>query len=155
MFNHYYFVIASVHLISSGIMALREDIHCPGDSNVTYNCFIESNSENMYLEWELSPPGRTPIRIMYGSDNTSELNVPRMLDSIGSVMFTNYTAPQDLGSTVDSGYIESTLIVILFDVSLNGIAVKCATDIANATELALFNTSGEFSTYMHVVLAHY
>ena len=122
---------------------------------MTYKCFIESNSDNLYLEWELSPPGRTPISITYSSDNISELDVPRMLDSIGSVVFTNFTAPQDLGLIVNDGYIESTLMITLVDVSLNGITVKCKTDIDSATELALFNTSGEFSSGIKIKEGEY
>lgn len=137
-------VTASVNLINLGIMASREDIHCPGESNVTYNCSIESNSENLYLEWEISLPGM-PLRIIYGSDNISELNVPRMLDAIGSVVFTYYRAPVRLEFTVDEGFIMSTLTINLLDVSMNGINVKCKTESGNATELAWFNTSCEFS----------
>ena len=126
-------VIASVDLINSG------DGRCPG----TYTCSIEANSENVYLEWEISPLGKPPIRIMYGSGNTSEKNVPRMLDSIGSVVFTEYTAPQHLGLSVADGYIESTLTISLL--SMNGTTVKCGTNINNAVKMTLFNTSGKIS----------
>ena len=110
----------------------REDIVCPGDT-VTLLCFIQSNSENLYLEWEITLPGANrPIRVTYNSEATSDINVTRNLDMIGSVTLTNYTHTQEL----DSGYFESTLTVA----PKPWIIVKCATDIRY--EMFVFNVSG-------------
>lgn len=118
--------------------ASREDIDCPGD-NITHTCSILSNSEDLFLKWVISPPEVTPIQVTYDSNNISEINVTRNLDMIGSVVLTRYIPPDGI---VMDGYIESTLTITLLSADVNRIGVMCATDIVNATEFALFNTSG-------------
>ena len=128
--TYFLFVVASVNL----------QINCARDM-VMLLCFVRSNSENPYLEWEVTLPGANEsIRVSYRSIVLSDINVVRNLDKAGFITLTNYIPPQKVNSQVLNGYIESAItLTTLMDRS--GVVVKCATDLNQEMTLVL-NTSG-------------
>ena len=95
-----------------------------------FNCSIQSNSEYIYLTWEIAFPGETPVEFTFA--NSSTQNVTMDYGTGISAVFTEYTRDQ---------YIESILMLTLLPPH-NGTAVNCHTDIQSAMELAVFETPG-------------
>jgi hypothetical protein len=133
-----------VNLQSTEIQVLRDDINCPGDI-LMYNCSITSNSENLFLAWEYIVPGAAPVRVIYSSENTSDINVTTTLNNVGDVVLTHYIHSQENQSInlITDGYIESIFMVTLTRPDLYEAIVRCATDFDNVTS-HIFNTSGMF-----------
>ena len=96
-----------------------------------FNCSIQSNSEYIYLTWEIAFPGESPVEFTF--DNSSTQNV--MMDyGVGiSAVFTDYTIDE---------YIESNMVVTVLRQNVNETVVTCQTDVQNSTQLALFDISG-------------
>ncbi len=97
---------------------VRSDIDCPGDT-LSYNCSVQSNSENVHLTWTITLPNKMTMVITY--DSTSRLNESNYLDESISTILTDIRSDE---------YIESVLTVtLLSNVSLNGSRIEC--NIAN------------------------
>ncbi len=111
----------------------RGDIDCPNDV-ITYNCSIQTNSENIFLIWEFTfPNGTQPQRVAYNSSST--LQLPTTLGMGFEVRLTDY---------VQDEYIESVVKLTLMTdvVNVNGIVLECSTDIADAEVTVVVRTSG-------------
>ena len=117
---------------SATVELTASPIDCPGEAEI-FNCSILSNSEYIYLTWEIVFPGETPVEFTF--DNSSTQNVT-MDYGTGvppiSAVFTKYSRDE---------YIESILLLTLLPLH-NGTAVNCHTDIQNVTELVHFETPG-------------
>ncbi len=111
----------------------REDIDCPNDV-ITYNCSIQTNSENIFLLWEFTfPNGMQPQRVMYNSSST--LQLPTTLVGMGfQVRLTDYVLDKYIESVVE--------VTLIMDVDVNRIVLGCSTDIADAEVTVIVNTSG-------------
>lgn len=128
--------IASMDLTSSRNMS-EDRIDCPGDT-ILYNCSITSNSEDLYLQWEVILPNMHLITTVF--DGTALDGIADDLDMNISATLTRYTRDE---------YIESTLILTLLrGVNMNGTIINCLSNIVNGTELAQFNTSGIMPSFV-------
>ena len=96
-----------------------------------FNCSILSNSEYIYLTWEITFPGETPV--LFTFDNSSTQNV--MMDyGVGiSAVFTEYSRDE---------YIKSNVQLTVLQEDMNGTVVTCRTDVQSTMQSALFETSG-------------
>jgi hypothetical protein len=118
------------------------DIECPGDV-ITYNCSIESNSENVQLTWEITLPDETSFTITHS--NITMPNMDHLGTGITSVL-TRY---------IKDEYIESLLhVTILQNVSMNGTQVVCRSEALDTeTDIILINTSGNMIVVMYTLLS--
>ncbi len=112
---------------------VRSDIDCPGDT-LSYNCSIQSNSENVHLTWMITVPDNMPIVIAY--DSTSMLNENNYFDESITTILTDYRSDE---------YIESVITVtFLGNVSLNESRIECRiADLSSDSMLVPFVTSGK------------
>ncbi len=112
---------------------IRSDIDCPGDT-LSYNCSVQSNSENVHLTWTITIPNNMPIDITY--DSTSMLNESEYFDESITSILTDIRSDE---------YIESVLTVtLLSNVSLNKSRIECnIADLGNNSILVLVITSGK------------
>ena len=107
-----------------------------------FNCSIQSNSEYIYLTWEITFPRETPIEFTF--DNSSTQNVMMDYDFGISAVFTEYTRDE---------YIESNLQLMVLRQDINGTVVTCRTDVQSTTHIALFDISGmldQFQPAMYI-----
>lgn len=93
----------------------RPDIECPGDT-IPYKCSIQSNSENIFLRWQVSIPGQIPLTITY--DSTS---MPNSNEALSAHVRSTLT------SFVSQSYVESVIEVeVPRGVSFNNTMVECS-----------------------------
>ena len=125
------YYVASVSLTPLQHVESREDISCPGDS-MSFNCSIESNSENIVLEWHVNIHGQIPINITYNRNS-----------SANSVSMLNRYINSSLGQYVEDQYIDSTLgISVLPFESPVMLTIQCSIDqLDNDTKDVLINSS--------------
>ena len=74
----------------------RPEIDCPGDT-ISYNCFVQSNSETVHLTWRATLPGVMPANITY--DNSSEPNTEYIFHPF-SIILTEYRSDEYAASTL-------------------------------------------------------
>ncbi len=112
---------------------VRSDIDCPGDT-LSYNCSIQSNSENVHLTWTITLPDNIPIVITY--DSISMLNESNYFDENITTILTDFRSDE---------YIESVITVtFLGNVSLNESRIECnIADLSSESILVLVVTSGK------------
>ncbi len=143
-----YFPLVSVSLNQLERNRSRPDIDCPGDT-ISYNCSIQSNSENVHLEWSISPVFPGDFFIMH--DNTSMLYKRDNISMGFTSLLTQYRSDE---------YIESIIIfTVLTNVTLNFnlTALLCATEnfLTFRVSRVIFNTSGitTIATYYYTCRA--
>ena len=111
-----------------------EAIDCPGDT-VSYNCSIESNTEDLHLLWTIEFPdtfGNT-IEVIYSDD--SLLNLGRV-DSLDMNVSTTLVE-------IREGFIQSFITLTVLNASMNGTIVKCSiADLDSDAVTIIVNTSG-------------
>ena len=106
----------------------RKEIDCPGDI-ISYNCSIESNSEEIQLTWRVTIPEQMPVEITYSNLSTSATP----LTSYISTSVTGFQSEQ---------YIHSYLEITVHLNIPTEIMLECfMTDLGNDTEIVLINTS--------------
>lgn len=128
-------IAATVNLVLLEQEKMSTEIDCPGDT-ITFNCSIESNTEDLHLVWTLTFPKMLPFEVLYDGTNLTfdavddnEMNVTTSL----------------LNYDILDGYIESviTLTVLDANVSMDGTAVECSiADLDYKNITLLINTSG-------------
>ena len=90
---------------------------CPGDT-ISYNCSVQSNSENLQLTWRVTLPGMMPVNRTY--DGTSSRNTA---DNLGVNIITT------LITYYSEEYIESTItLTLLMDFVTNGTILECISE---------------------------
>ena len=97
-------------------------------------CSVQSNSENVELEWLVTFPGQdTIIMILYTND--SERNAVDYLPMNLTARLTQYR--------MDEGVESEIVLTVLRNVSMNGTIVECMSeDLASEVEIVYVNTSG-------------
>ena len=112
---------------------VRSDIDCPGDT-LSYNCSIQSNSENVHLTWTITLPEKMPIIITY--DSTSMLNENAYFDESITTILTDFRSDENIESVM--------IMTLLRNVSLNESRIECSiADLSSDTILVLVITSGK------------
>ena len=106
----------------------RLGIECPGDT-IPYRCSVQSNSENVQLEWIVTFPGQDAIMISYAND--SERNTVEYFPmNISAIQYRT-------DERVDSE------IVLTVQRNVTMIMLECRSEgLASQTETVYVNTSG-------------
>ncbi len=124
---------------------VRPEIDCPGDT-LSYNCSIQSNSENVHLTWTITLPDNMPIVITY--DSTSILYESNYSDESVTTILTEFRSDE---------YIESVMTVTLLrNVSVNDSRIECnIADLSSDSILVLVVASGNFQDHYNLCIHLY
>ena len=124
---------ANVYLGFLGNEMKLEAIDCPGDT-VSYNCSIESNTEDLHLVWTVEFPDPFEIlEMVYTDDPLVHLGDVDLLDMDVSTILVE----------TREGFIHSNITLTVLNASMNGTIVKCSIADLDSDDVTIFiNTSG-------------
>ncbi len=107
-----------------------EEIDCPGDT-LSYNCSIESNTENLHLTWSVEFPDQLPIEITYDYDSSMAVDLMDDMDITSTLV------------DIRDGYIQSVITLVVLNASMNGTTVECRIAQLDYDKVVIpINTSG-------------
>lgn len=129
----FFYFSATISLYPLQRTTSRQDIECPGDT-IPYRCSVQSNSENVQLEWRVTLPDNASVIMRLFIDD-SEVNDTIYLPWNVTATLTQYIVDEKVESEI--------VFTVLRNVSINGTRVECHSE-ALDSEVATINvnTSG-------------